>query len=115
MGGKESDSKYLVLWLCVFLTAGIIFVGWFVTLRANFAKTNSEMDSNVNKTFEEAQQEVMDSFEQVQKFIKQTDEEINMKEDATTLATDLGLVEEGKVEAKDNEPDNNVKADTPVK
>jgi len=111
MEGKEPDSKYLMLWLCVFLTAGIVFVGWFVAIRSNFAKTNAEMNGNVNKTFEEAQQEVMDSFEQVHNFIKQTDEKTNDDAEIKKLSSDLGINETdaGTEEIKNEETTEAVK------
>ncbi|KKR05854.1 MAG: hypothetical protein UT32_C0020G0016 [Parcubacteria group bacterium GW2011_GWC2_39_14] len=73
MEGKEPESKYLVLWLCVFLTAGIIFVGWFISLRTNFNKINAEMNGNVTQTFEQAQQEVFDSFDEVQGVLEKSE------------------------------------------
>jgi len=96
MEGKEPDSRYLVLWLCVFLTAGIIFVGWFVALRYNFAQTNKEMNGNVKQTFDEAQQQVMDSFDEVGTFLKQN--EVNTNPDVTKKETGDAVVDSEKKE-----------------
>lgn len=78
MGEKETDSKYLVLWLCVFLTAGIIFTGWFVSLRHSFRATNDEMNSNVQKTFEQAQSDVTASFGEVEAFLDQEGKDLEL-------------------------------------
>ncbi|KKQ79850.1 MAG: hypothetical protein UT02_C0022G0006 [Parcubacteria group bacterium GW2011_GWC2_38_7] len=86
MEGKEPESKYLILWLCVFLTAGIIFVGWFVALRQNFSKINGEMTGGTSQTFIDAQQEVLDSFSNVQDIIKKT--EVELDTSTTTVVPD---------------------------
>lgn len=85
MEGKEQDSRYLVLWLCVFLTAGIIFVGWFIAMRQNFNKINAEMNGNVSQTFKQAQQEVFDSFDEVQSVLEKSESQLGA--DATTAVT----------------------------
>jgi len=79
MGEKDVDSKYLVLWLCVFLTAGIIFTGWFVSLRHSFKATNEEMNASVQKSFEQAQNDVNASFGEMQKILDEQGEAIDLE------------------------------------
>ncbi len=104
---QESDSKYLILWLCVFLTAGIIFVGWFVSLSHNFKATNAEMNNNVKSTFEEAQQEVWDSFDQLQKVIEEmsVDDQVAnqtiLDDSVDSKVEEIEKLDEGEVEDKD--------------
>lgn len=76
MEQKEPDSRYLTLWLCVFLTVGIVFVGWFVALRQNFNKINKDMNGNVTQTFEEAQQDVLDSFGEVEAILAEGEDKL---------------------------------------
>ena len=77
---NEPDSKYLILWVCVIICAGIIFVGWFFSVRYNFEKINKETEVKVNKTSEQATQEVLDMFDGAGDILKQGDTEIqNLK------------------------------------
>jgi len=90
MEGKEQDSRYLVLWLCVFLTAGIIFVGWFIAMRQNFNKINSEMNGNVTQTFEQAQQEMFNSFDEVQGVLEKSESALGTGTAATVTHSVAG-------------------------
>ena len=73
----EPDSRYLVLWVCVIITAGIILTGWGVSMKYNFSKINQEMDVNVGQSFEQAEQEVKDVFEDVNKALKEDSKDLN--------------------------------------
>jgi len=71
MEGHEPDSRYLVLWICVIITAGIILTGWGVSMKYNFNKINEEMDDNVGQSFEQAEQDVLNAFGDVNSAIKE--------------------------------------------
>jgi len=78
MEGREPESKYLILWLCVIICAGIIFVGWLISMKYNFDKINRETEKNVNRTNDQAFQEVQEMFEGADKILKQGEEELTI-------------------------------------
>ncbi len=64
MEGHESDSRYLTLWLCVIVSAVIIFGGWIFVMKYNFNKINAEMEQE-SSTMEGAMAQVDDIFQGV--------------------------------------------------
>ena len=82
---NEPDSKYLVLWLCVIICAGIIFVGWLFSVKYNFQQINKETAEKVNKTSEQATKEVLDMFDGAGAILKQGDETIQQLKDEQQL------------------------------
>lgn len=81
MEGHEPDSRYLVLWICVIITAGIILTGWGVSMKHSFNKINTEMDGNVGQSFEEAEQEVLNVFGDVNNVLKESSKGLQFTED----------------------------------
>ncbi len=61
MKEKDPNAKYLTLWLCVIVSAGIIFSGWLFSVKYNFKKINDQMQNN-GATIEKATAEMEDMF-----------------------------------------------------
>ena len=72
MEGKEPESKYLTLWICVIVVAVLIFAGWIFALKYNFNKINAKMEQDVNKTTDQAYSEVQDMFTGVGEVLSDT-------------------------------------------
>jgi len=73
MQGKNSDSKYVVLWLCVGVAAIIIIAGWIIALKYNFNKMNAEMTAK-SQTLEQAENEVKEMFSGIEAILKKNEE-----------------------------------------
>lgn len=91
MEGHEPDSRYLVLWVCVIIAAGIILVGWFISMRHNFNEINAEMNNNVGQNFEQAEQQVLSLFGDVEKTIDDNTQGLELTEQQTEA---IGTVED---------------------
>ena len=79
MEGYEPDSKYLTLWICVVVAAGIILFGWAFSMKYSFSKINNEMHSSVGKTSDQAAEEMFQMFEAVDQALKQQESEVELE------------------------------------
>ena len=70
MEGHEPDTRYLTLWICVIISAVIIFTGWIFVMKYNFTKINEEM-VNQDVTVEKATQEMGEMFDGVKKIMEE--------------------------------------------
>ncbi len=43
---KKSDSKYLLLWVCVIIAGAIIFGGWIYSLKYSLAEMDKQADKS---------------------------------------------------------------------
>ena len=73
MEGHEPDTRYLTLWICVIVSAVIIFTGWIFVMKYNFTKINEEM-VNQDVTVEKATQEMGEMFDGVKKIMEEQGE-----------------------------------------
>lgn len=105
MEGKEPESKYLTLWICVALVAALIFAGWIFALKYNFNKINTQMEKDINKTTNQAFSEVQDMFTGVGEVLSETEAKLEKLETdkaaAEKAAADKAALE---AEAKAAEP-----------
>jgi len=85
---EKKDSKNLTLWLCVIITALIIFSGWIAATKYNFQKINNQLKES-NKA-EQAKQHVDNMIENVNEFI----------EDGKELAENHKKEQEQQIEEK---------------
>lgn len=60
----SNEKRYLIFWILVIVFAVIIFSGWLVTVKYNFAQINLEMETN-SQAATEALEEVEEMFEGV--------------------------------------------------
>ncbi|HMB26162.1 MAG TPA: hypothetical protein VKP03_01970 [Patescibacteria group bacterium] len=70
MSKNKADSKYLVLWICVILTATVIFAGWFFALKQNFVKINAQMQNEDGRDIEQMEQELTKTFQGLENILK---------------------------------------------
>ncbi|MEK7158974.1 MAG: hypothetical protein AAB766_00550 [Patescibacteria group bacterium] len=59
MENKNPESKYLMLWIAVIISAIIIIVGWFYAIKYNMAKISEDMGKS-GQTEEQAVKEFND-------------------------------------------------------
>lgn len=109
MEGKEPESKYLTLWICVALVAVLIFAGWIFALKYNFNKINTQMEKDVNKTTDQAFSEVQDMFTGVGEVLSDTEAKLEKleadKAAAEKAAADKAALEAGAKAAEPAKPD----------
>lgn len=98
MEGKEPDSRYLVLWICVIIAAGIILVGWFMAMKYNFNKMNEEMHNSVGQDFQAAEAEVFATFSEIEDKIREETQDISITPE-----------QQEAIEEIDNKVDNKLK------
>jgi len=79
MEGKEPESKYLVMWICVIIAAGIIFTGWIFAMKYNFGQINDKMGRDVNKTADQASQEVEGMFAGIESILNKADSDMKLE------------------------------------
>lgn len=92
MQGKNSDSKYVVLWLCVGIAAVIIVAGWIMALKYNFNKMNAEVNAN-SKTMEQAENEVKEMFSGIEAVLKKNEEALKTAPTVETAPAEMQGVE----------------------
>ncbi|MFH0779381.1 MAG: hypothetical protein V1928_00805 [Parcubacteria group bacterium] len=68
-----NESKYLTLWICVLIAAGVIFGGWFVSAKFDFNRTNLEMKARINQNPVDPNAEMQSVFDSYDQAIKQSE------------------------------------------
>lgn len=69
MENKNPESKYLMLWIAVIISAIIIIVGWFYAVKYNMAKISADMGKR-GQTEEQAAKEFNDMIAGIGEIIK---------------------------------------------
>lgn len=69
MENKNPESKYLMLWIAVIVSAIIIIVGWFYAVKYNMAKISEDMGKR-GQTEEQAAKEFNDMIAGIGEIIK---------------------------------------------
>ena len=103
MSHDQADSRYLTLWICVILSAAIIFVGWMFAIRYNFQKID-ESAVTKDQAADQASAQVEQMFTGVDKMINQGSADVNaeiakQKEALKTQTPAAPVVPEDKVGA----------------
>lgn len=70
-----NESKYLTLWICVLIAAGVIFGGWFVSAKFDFNRTNLEMKARINQNPVDPNAEMRSVFDSYDQAMKRNEEQ----------------------------------------
>lgn len=68
-----NESKYLTLWICVIIAAGVIFGGWYVSAKFDFNRTNQEMKVRILQNPIDPNAEMQSVFDSYDQAIKQSE------------------------------------------
>jgi Tfp pilus assembly protein PilO len=84
----DKDSKYVILWICVLVSAVIIFTGWIFSIKFNFDKINNELGAQ-NKEKVEEFKKIEESYSDIDQILDQGGEKFDQLIDLVNSEDEL--------------------------
>lgn len=79
MDGKNQDSRYLMMWTGVIITAAIVFVGWVWLVRHNINQINAEMNQKTG-TMDQVTAEMQKMFDETSAILQRNEKSLTVPE-----------------------------------